>query len=69
MGWSSATEIFDAVAKEVLVTGEADKKAIIKALYKELRCGDWDSETSSEYYEHPIVQEVIQERKDWLKSL
>lgn len=69
MGWSSATEIFDEVAKEVLVNRAVNKKVVIKALYKVLRDGDWDTEAESKYYNHPIVQEIIEERRVWLNNV
>lgn len=61
MGWCSGTEIFDQIAKIVLSDEPLDKKATLKAVINSLENGDWDCQTDSEYFEHPLVQEIFRE--------
>ncbi len=62
MGWCSGTEIFDAVAKVLLDDKPVDKKATLIAVIDALEDGDWDCQSESEFWEHPIVREIMQER-------
>ena len=63
MGWCSGTDIFDPVAKAVLESSQPDdgKRVILKALITALWHHDWDCESDSEYWEHPLVQEIYNE--------
>lgn len=70
MGWTGGTPIFDAVAKIVLdpafnfVNGaviDQVKLDILKALVKALGDEDWDTESESDYWNHPIVQRAFRE--------
>lgn len=64
MGWCSATLIFDKICDALLDDG--DKKPTpeetIGALVDVLEDGDWDCQTDSAYWGHPIVQKVMRER-------
>lgn len=63
MGWCSGTDIFDPVVKHCLNSDMTDeqKKGVIKALIPALWDGDWDCESDSDYWEHPLVQAVWKE--------
>lgn len=71
MGFCSGTQIFDDVADEILDKRwlmEENQRAVIKALVKALYAHDWDCESDSKYYDHPIVQSVLRELNpdaDW----
>ena len=60
MGWSSGTEIFDTVVKDVLEN--KSKNEIIKNLLGVLTDADWDTINESKYFNDPIVLEVIKEK-------
>lgn len=68
MGWSSGTHLFDAVCGEVLV-GRSKKIAktdVIAILVAAMEDSDWDTHQDSEYWDHPVVQEVMRElHPDW----
>lgn len=57
MGWCSATGIFDGVA-EVIIDNEAipepERVKVLAGLYKALTDEDWDCQSDSRYYEHPL---------------
>lgn len=61
MGWCSGTIIFDEIAKIVLSDEPLDKKATLKAVIESLENGDWDCQSDSEYWKHPLVQEIFRE--------
>lgn len=66
MGFCSGTDIFDPVAKVVLETPDtfllpATKRVILKALIDALEDHDWDCESDSQYWNHPMVREVFME--------
>lgn len=64
MGWCSATIIFDEVVG-ALLDGK-DKKEAIKALIQELEDNDWDCQSDSDYFEHPLIDEIFKElHPDW----
>lgn len=68
MGWCSGTVIFDDVLDYVLNSElPEDKQAkIVKVLMDSLESEDWDCQSDSKHYEHPIVQAVIKElHPDW----
>lgn len=62
MGWCSGTTIFDEVTAKVLKSdaSEKDKFDIIFELASSLSDYDWDCESDSEYWDHPIVHAVMQ---------
>jgi len=61
MGWAGATEIFDTVAEFLLDEKKINRKEVLKALIKVLEDGDWDTQSESEYYDNPVVQEIFEE--------
>jgi hypothetical protein len=67
MGWSGGTEIFDTVA-ESLIRASSDRTGglqhglvvtPLENLYKVLSDLDWDNECESDYWEHPIIGEIL----------
>lgn len=62
---ASATSIFDAVASNLLPFINQENRRMIKDTLKilaiELEDGDWDCQNESEYFEHPLVQEIFLE--------
>lgn len=71
MGWCSATEIFDTVAKAVLPLTELhdyQKITILRKTIEVLADGDWDCESDSTYWTHPLVRQSFKSSKyynDW----
>ena len=66
MGWCSGTEVFDAVAGALLDDKPVDKKTVLKNLIETLQDKDWDCESDSDYWEHPIIREIFMELEpDW----
>lgn len=61
MGWCSATYIFDAIAGALLDDAPVNKKQILKLVVDALEEGDWDCQSDSEYYDHPLVKEIMKE--------
>lgn len=61
MGWCSATRIFDSVAGVLLDDKDIDKKEALETLIAALEDGDWDCQGDSDYYDHPLVQEIFKE--------
>ncbi len=70
MGWCSATNIFDTVVGELLdEEKKSNKKDVIMALISELENGDWDCQGDSEYWEHPLIQEIFKElHPSWFEN-
>lgn len=70
MGWCSGTEIFDAVASALLDQEKTpDKRAILSGLIDDLENMDWDCQSDSDYYDHPLVQELFREKHpDWFED-
>lgn len=62
MGWCSATTIFDEVTAKVLESDASEKTKfdIIFELASALSDHDWDCESDSSYWDHPIVHAVMQ---------
>jgi len=63
MGWCSGTEVFDSVAGYVLdsnLTGE-QKYDVLRQLANALEWQDWDCQSDSMYWDHPIVQRIFRE--------
>lgn len=68
MGWCSGTEVFDNVAKFVLKSNlpDRDKEDCLTALAEALEEQDWDCQNDSEFWEHPIVRNIMKElHPDW----
>lgn len=61
MGWGSGVYVFDAICAELLTDKPIDKRNAIKALINALEDGDWDTHQDSEYYDDPIVQDVLKD--------
>lgn len=63
MGWCSATIIFDNVCDALIGEGNAklEPREALKALALALLDGDWDCESDSAYWDHPIVKSVMLE--------
>lgn len=71
MGWCSGTVIFDDMARFVLAqpASDDDKFATLRALAVSLQNEDWDCESDSRYYNHPIVQRVMKDlHPDWFEE-
>lgn len=62
MGWCSGTDIFDAVVRVVLDRERISPEEIIRELIEALESNDWDCESDSIYWEHPLVQKVFREK-------
>lgn len=71
MGFCSGTEIFDPVADDILHIpsfhmGDKEKKRVIRVLIEALESHDWDCQSDSRHYNHPLVYEVFRElHPDW----
>lgn len=61
MGWCSATVIFDKIAKYVLEHDPDSEESyqLLLALASALFDMDWDCEEDSVYWDHPLVQRVM----------
>ena len=67
MGWSSGTEIFDAMAEELTNLSidwtavdyhESFMEPLIR-LNKILSNLDWDNQCESNYWEHPVIGKIL----------
>ena len=68
MGWGSGVVVFDKIAAKVL-TEDLDRKGILETVIDALEDGDWDTQSDSDYYDHPLVQEVLKERHpNWFRE-
>lgn len=71
MGWSSGTELFDVVAKEILdLTKHLSVRKPTVEVFKKIILAfeehDWDVQNESKYYSHPIVKQAfIELHPDW----
>lgn len=69
MGWCSATEVFDTIASALLDGQIFDEKEVLKTLAVALRDADWDCEMDSDYWDHPVIQEIFRELEpDWFND-
>lgn len=70
MGWCSGTEVFDSVAAALLDEGnEVDLHSVLKEVILALEYSDWDCQSDSSYYEHPVVQKVMKElHPNWFEE-
>jgi hypothetical protein len=69
MGWYSGTKVFDPVVRKLLsmatITPD-DQQELIVALIDALEERDWDCQSNSAYYEHPLVKAALLElHPDW----
>jgi len=65
VGWCSGTEVIDKIMDEVLESSAIDdstyRRNIIAVTIKALWDHDWDCESDSEYFDHPLVHDVLLE--------
>ena len=60
MGWCSATGIFDDICSAIFdKDGYIEIEDVIKTLIEVLELNDWDCQTDSEFYDHPVVNKVL----------
>lgn len=72
MGWVNGTDIFDKTADALIEADykwkrnvepeELDEYIVInplKVLYEQLASFDWDTEYESEYWDHPIIGQIL----------
>lgn len=61
MGWASGQDIFDPITKEILKLNiPKDTKARILAKFIDLlKDQDWDTESDSDYWDHPVVGKLL----------
>ncbi|MEV1245144.1 hypothetical protein [Nonomuraea sp. NPDC049750] len=66
MGWGSAGDIFDPVARALIEAGASDdlKRNLLGQLIDKLRDGDWDTEGESleEFRDDPLIIALFRER-------
>lgn len=77
MGWCSGTGVFDAVCSALLLEPSKRKNAkrkfkitdlseevttAIRRLIDALENLDWDCQSESEFWDHPLVQSIMRER-------
>lgn len=72
MGWCNATEIFDAACRGILGDRQKITQGATKALgiiIDNLEDHDWDCQQDSEYWDHPIVQQLFKDRHpEWFEG-
>ncbi len=69
MGWSSGTEVFDAVCSKLLDKKKIDPEEVLRSLVKALEDRDWDCHSESSYFNHPVVRKIFEEEyPDWYKE-
>lgn len=71
MGWCSATDIFDNVCKSVLDSAipEEEQYRVLYNLANQLENEDWDCQSDSDYYKHPLVKRIMIElHPDWFED-
>lgn len=70
MGWCGGTDVFDPVVKQVLSTDLPDQKKhdIILALINALFDQDYDCESESVYWKHPLIRKVLIATKTYKQS-
>ncbi len=61
MGWCSGTQVFDPICTVLLSDEPIDKKAVLRHVIESLEDNDWDCQSDSAYYDHPLVREVMRE--------
>lgn len=61
MGWCSGTEIFDTVCKGLLSEEPKNTKELLRDLVVVMEDYDWDCQSDSDFWDHPLVQEVMRE--------
>lgn len=70
MGWSSGTDVFDPVVKAILNLNitEDEKMGVLVTLINSLQDADWDCESDSDYWKHPLVRKAFMKTNpkwDW----
>lgn len=69
MGWGSAGQIFDPVARALIDSGATDKVlgSTCYVLAKQLTDGDWDTvdESIDAFRDHPIVVDALRRADGW----
>lgn len=67
MGWVSGVHVFDGIVGAILneKISNQSKSELIKTVAILLAEHDWDTESDSNYYDHPVVQEVFKELYPW----
>jgi hypothetical protein len=69
MGWCSATDIFDDIVGEILNPTRSSKN-VIKKLIETLEDMDWDCQYESDYFDHPLINEIFKEiHPDWFDDI
>jgi hypothetical protein len=69
MGWCSGTIVFDAMMDAVLADNPPSKEETVRLLVSALEDMDWDCQSDSEYYGHPVVEKVMRElHHDWFED-
>lgn len=67
MGWCSGTEIFDVVAEAVLE--DLPKEEVLGRLIDILEDHDWDCQCDSEFWTHPVVRKLFEDRyPEWFED-
>lgn len=59
MGWCSGTIVFDVVAEVLLSDKPINKEATLEVLISALEDMDWDCQSDSEFWDHPVVSAVF----------
>ncbi len=61
MGWCSGTDVFDGMAKTILEDSMDDEmqEFLIARLIRVLWDSDWDCESDSDYFNHPVVRRAF----------
>lgn len=67
MGWCSGTDVFDAVVKVVLDEKKPlTPERVVETLILALQDMDWDCESDSDYWNHPMVRKAFKKAcPDW----
>ena len=66
MGWCSGTRVFDAFVGAIADENSLTPERALSELIDALEDRDWDCHQDSEYWDHPLVQQVLREKHpDW----
>lgn len=61
MGWCSGTILFDQVCDSLLADKKPTAEETIRLLAVAMENMDWDCQSDSAYWEHPVVRRVMKE--------